>query len=73
MLIFTGGSALSTFRQARLLERIQQQAPEVQGLEARHVYLVHERASLNQAAQDRLGQLLEARPGNSAPGPPARR
>jgi phosphoribosylformylglycinamidine synthase len=66
MLIFTGGSALSAFRQARLIERIQKQVPEVRSLEARHVYLVHERASLNSAAQERLGQLLEAQLGNAA-------
>ena len=58
MLVLPGPPALSTFRVAKLLERVQGLEPAVQGLEARFVHFADLAAPLSAAEQAVLGQLL---------------
>ncbi len=61
MLALPGGPALSTFRQAHLLARLQAVAPDVTGIQAHWVYLV-QTEPLTPTAQARLAELLDAQP-----------
>jgi len=58
MLILPGASALSAFRQNRLLRQLQALVPGVRAVAARHMHLV-DSAPLGELAQDRLVSLLE--------------
>ncbi len=64
-LSFEGGNALSPFRAAALLKRLQQLQPRMAGIDARHVHWVRTGAALDAAAHDRLAALL--RYGEPAP------
>ena len=62
MHLYQGAPALSAFRCARLLARLQQQSPAVLSVGARYVYAAHSAAPLPDDAQQRLARLLEAQP-----------
>jgi phosphoribosylformylglycinamidine synthase len=53
-----GPSALSVFRRARLLARLQTLAPAAQTLHAQHMHFVHARAPLTEIERHRLSALL---------------
>ena len=55
---FDGGSALSPFRRAALLSRLQQVAPQVTALGARFVHLVATDAPLDAGTEQRVRELL---------------
>jgi len=55
---FEGGSALSSFRRAALLSRLQQIAPQITALGARFVHLVATDRALDPEAEQRVRQLL---------------
>ncbi len=56
---FEGGRALSDFRAAGLLRRIQERVPAVTGIGARHVHWVASAAALDSDTHARLGRLLD--------------
>lgn len=56
--IVEGGNALSPFRAAALLARIQAVAPAVQGVEARYVHVVSSDQPLDEATQETVRRLL---------------
>lgn len=58
MFALDGPSALSDFRAARLLERLQRAVPAVNGVCARHVHFVHARRALDAGERARLDGLL---------------
>ena len=62
MHVFFGAPALSAFRRARLLARLQQQAAGVHSLAAQYVYVAQSAVPLAPDAQQRLATLLEAQP-----------
>ena len=66
MLVLPGPPALSTFRIAKLLERVQALEPAVQGLEARFVHFADLAAPLSGAEQAVLAQLLTYGPSLAA-------
>ena len=55
---FPGQSALSPFRLAALLERLQAVAPEVTGVTARHVHWVASDEALSPDSAAKVGRLL---------------
>ena len=55
---FPGGSALSGFRAAALLRRLQDAVPRVTGVSARHAHWVASDEELDAEATERLGALL---------------
>ncbi len=55
---FPGGRALSDFRAAALLRRIQEAAPRVRGMRARYVHWVAGNDPLDEATTDTVGRLL---------------
>lgn len=58
MLILPGSSALSAFRQERLLAALTRAVPAVQNLSARHVHFVATAADFSSLDQGRLNDLL---------------
>ncbi len=66
MLLLPGPAALSTFRIAKLLERVQALEPAVQGLEARFVHFADLAAPLTGSEQAVLAQLLTYGPSLAA-------
>ncbi len=68
---FGGGNALSPFRAAALLRRLQAVAPTVSSLTARHVHWVASTDALDRATTDTVARLLTYGPaaGPAAPGP----
>ena len=57
-----GGNALSGFRAAALLARLQASNPRIAGLSARHVHWVASVAALSPAESDKLAGLLRVDP-----------
>ena len=55
---FLGGGALSTFKSAQLLSRIQKNRPEVLSIDSRYVYWVASDQALSQKSHSQLQQLL---------------
>jgi phosphoribosylformylglycinamidine synthase len=66
-LALDGPSALSAFRAARLLTRLQSIEPAINGVSAQHVHFVHALGPLEQGVRDKLGALL--RYGDAFSGP----
>ncbi len=59
MFFIRGASALSSFRQSRLLERLQRQVAGVRGIAAEYVYFVDPEQRLDRRQQARLRALLD--------------
>ncbi|HRO61839.1 MAG TPA: hypothetical protein PK177_22220, partial [Burkholderiaceae bacterium] len=72
-LTLPGQPALSSFRLARLLERLRQIDPRVAGVDANHVHFVWAEATLTGDQQARLQALLEAPADPDLPPGPAQR
>ena len=56
--IYLGGSALSDFRAAALLRRVQEVAPGVEAISARYVHWVASDAPLEEPTQQALARIL---------------
>ena len=65
MLVYRGPAALSEFRTAKLLSRIQKEYPSVVSVVAEVVYLAHGCDQLSCADESRLRQLLDSGPAES--------
>ena len=55
---FEGGNALSVFRAQALLPKLQAAAPQVTGVQARHVHWVWSNSALDASVHDKLAALL---------------
>ena len=62
MLILPGASALSEFRQQRLLKKLQQVVPQVTGLSAEYMHFVQLDQALDANNETVLKRLLEDGP-----------
>ncbi len=58
MLELRGAPALSAFRHERLLTVLRDRVPEVEALSAHYVHFIDHHDELDQAAQERLAELL---------------
>ncbi|HZE91471.1 MAG TPA: hypothetical protein VE029_07170, partial [Rhizobacter sp.] len=67
LLHFEGGNALSAFRAAALLLRLQAASPRITGVHARHVHWVSSELPLARDARDRVEALLRYGPAYDGP------
>ncbi|RNI25256.1 phosphoribosylformylglycinamidine synthase [Flexivirga caeni] len=68
---FDGGAALSPFRRAALLARLQQAAPQISAVSARYVHVVATESDPDGATRRRVRELLTYGPAYQPPGEPA--
>ncbi len=67
LLSFEGGNALSAFRAAALLRRLQALNPRIQAVSARHVHWVRCHGAIDPALRHRLAALLDYAPAMAVP------
>ncbi len=62
VLTLPGHSALSAFRREKLLAQLSQRAPEVSGLSARYLYILHCNSDLDERQRQTLKRILDVGP-----------